>query len=243
MTEGSAEPLLRRSVARSRRRLVLTLRRAGKPSRGGLVLRALPLVLLASACSIGSEELSVTPVTVHASARQSSAGELTAQARRALTDAIVATGADYRFETTVTVGDHVTAHVTGTVSGNAARMRAAPEDAFTDYVRTRNGAWVVASSAGRAMGESAGEVAPLEVLLAPEAVDVHRADGARDVVLRAVYPGSAVGAPAEERVEVDVTIRSGIVHRVAYEVPAGGETAQVVTVIEAQRREQIPVGG
>ena len=225
----------------SRERLI----RAGKPSWGGLASRALPIALLVAGCSLGSSELSVTPVTVPSrpaaptidggstSGPETSGGVAFVDGRDRLDDALDATGGEYRYETIVTIGDAVTMQVSGSVSGIIRIATITTGGSVTEYVTTDGGEWISGPTDADMLDHAllAGHP-PLEALIGPQWVGPDPGiDDEDDVVLSAVYSGDSVGIPDVATVEVQVTIRDGVVHQVEYEIPAGEATADVVTVI------------
>lgn len=208
--------------------------RARKPSWGGLTVGALPIAflmcaLLMSGCSVGTGELSVTPVSMR---EHSTRPGSEADARRALDQALAATGGEYRYETTVTIDHAVTTRVSGAVSGVAQKSTIKSGGSVVEYLRTANGDWVMGPADGwvGAGVHPNGEVL-LEALARPDAVGVSVGGAGNQLVLDVVYGGESVGAPDVDAVEVRVTISDGVVSHVSYVVPVGGSTAEVVTVI------------
>jgi hypothetical protein len=210
--------------------------RAGKPSWGGLVMRALPIVLLAGGCSLGAVDVGVTPVTIRPLPPIEIGAEavpvaIDADARRELTNALEATRIAYEFETTITVDDTVTMFATGAVSGVMQQSRVVTTGSVVEYMRTDDGRWIMGPG-DRLLAADRGLVgeAPLDGLTLSDAVAVDQR-GDDGTVLHAVYEGGAVGAPGVEEVEVQVTIRDGRVRRVHFHVPVGESTAEVITLI------------
>ena len=186
-------------------RRVRMVRRAGKPSWGGLLLRALPIALLLAGCGAESSERTINAVTIRSLPPVTTSAEFTdIEARLALSAAVEATVREHYFVTTVSVDDEIT-------------------DTFVGTGAQQNVPWYLSD------GGPDGAL-PLDALLDPMAVVVN--EGATGpTIYSAVYDGAAVGVPDVDEVEVRVTIQDGKVTQVDYEMPVDGKTAEVVTVV------------
>lgn len=210
--------------------------RAGKPSWGGLLVRALPILLLATGCSIGTTDVGVVPVTIRTLPPLDVEANLTEQPsdpRAELIAALSATQGSYGYETTVMIDGSVMMLVTGEVTGAVEESRVARGESVLEYRRTADGHWVLGpADQFLPIDRITTGTAPLDGLAGSAALNVDH-DGDDDSVLQAVYSGGAIGVPEVDEVSVRVTIRNGMVSRVRYDVPVEGVTARVVTVISA----------
>ncbi|MDJ0961167.1 MAG: hypothetical protein QNJ88_10935 [Acidimicrobiia bacterium] len=235
------------AVASSPRLWLHRRSRAGKPSWGGLVVRALPILLLTTACSIGTDDVGVVPVTIRTLPPVDVEAELAGLdsdpvARAELISALQATGRAYAYETTVMFDDSVMMMVTGTVAGTAEQLRVARGGSVVEYLRSADGHWVLGPGDRRLpVDRIAAGTAPLDGLVETTALVVGH-DLLDSSILEAVYAGGAVGVPEVDEVAVRLTIRNGLVSRVRYEVPVEGVTAQVVTVISSSQDERYGAG-
>jgi hypothetical protein len=187
------------------------------------------VTMLAASCSSGDDGFTLSPVSVRAPSGVDRSPPV--DARQALVAAIGATQSDYRYQTTVTVGDAITTEVVGSVAGGARQSTITSDGRVVEYLQTGYSRWVMGPTDRWVITRDDPDASPpLDALAGPAAVGVDLAAGG-DLVVDATYPGEALGVPGVDQVEVEVVISDGLVSNVRYEVPAGERTAEVVTVI------------
>lgn len=203
---------------------------------------ALPLLLLAAACTAGQTQASPTTTTATVTTQPPPRPVETTvpstlpdvDVAAVLGDAIAATGDRYRYASTVEAGDEVLASIEGRVAGSGFDALIDAGDVPVEYRRTDEGEWV-----RQGEGEwspldpgPAPAAPPLLSLAAPIAGALISDEGAT-VVVDAVFSGTDLGASTEQ-VTVRITITDGVVRMIGYTTTLGegaGDTVTVATVI------------
>jgi len=206
---------------------------------GGCVKRILPflLVLMLSACGTDAGGSSTTSPTTSVpttttgdesttSAPVTSTTAAPIDAASALSDALVATGDNYRFVSTITVDETVVTTIVGVVDGSSVQADITTGETTLSYIRTGEGEWTRETDDDWVQLEGAPPVEqPLTPLNGPQEVELVEDNGESLFVTGRL--GEAAGSAAG--VGFSATIAEGLVTEIAYQAETGGQTATVTT--------------
>jgi hypothetical protein len=208
--------------------------------RGGPIARALPLVvvltLAACATDADAQATSTTSLTSTGATTIIQEGTPTTAAPSTTTlpldpmvtvsEALEASGANYRFTSVVLVGEDTLTSIGGVVDGNSVSAQIETGASELSYVRTADGEWVTGPEGEWVILEGEPPVSPpLGAMTDAGQLTLESGDAQRGVFTGVL--GAAAG-PAQG-VPFSLTIDGGVVSEIRYEVDTGGETAQVIT--------------
>jgi hypothetical protein len=184
------------------------------------------LIMSASACGDDAAGPSTTSSIPASSTTPGRPGD--GQAAAALANAIDAVGDEYAFTSTVTAEGDLVTQVDGTLSGDTGLYVVQSGGATLEYLISPDGRWVREPQADWVRLPGAAPVgAPLAVLATPISVEVAQPDDPSR--LRATYEGASLGF-GEGAVEVEITIRSGMLAEIEYVVSLGEGQGSVIVV-------------
>ncbi len=203
--------------------------------------RILPFLLLALAgCGVDGDAGDTTLPTTSAPTTTAVVEESTTttdatttttapiDAASALGDAVAATGRNYRFVSTVTVGEAVVTTIDGLVDGSSVQADITTGETTVSYIRTADGEWTRETDGDWVQLEGTPPVEPpLAPMGDPQDVTLIGADGQTLLVTGRL--GETAGAAAG--VEFSASITDGLISEIAYQAETGGQSAAVATTL------------
>ena len=177
-----------------------------------------------------------TPTRAPAAAAPGGSPEISATER--LVAALEPLRSGYTFETTLTIGQQVAAHVKGRRFGEGSELAVQSGGASITYRLLPPASWV--RQAGGDWIEAQGTVPgghPLAALMAPQAATA-LPGGPAGRILRVSYPPAALGLPGADPVPVTVTIVAGGLVWVTYTASLGGRETVSKTVLTPQPTQE-----
>ncbi len=208
----------------------------------GAALLVLGLLLAACGGATGPSRTGSGTTATQAPTRAPAAGAPGAALGISATERLVAAleplRSGYTFETTVTIGQQVAAHVKGRRFGEGSELAVESGGASITYrllppaswVRQPGGDWVEAD--GTVPGGD-----PLAALMAPQAATA-LPGGPSGRILRVSYAPAALGLPGVNPVPVTVTIVAGGPVWVTYTASLGGRETVSTTVLTPQPTQE-----
>ncbi len=142
--------------------------------------------------------------------------------------ALAATSPNYRFESTVMIGDQVITSIQGVVDGESVAATITAGTSDVSYVRTPEGEWVTGPDDEWSVLEGEAPAgAPLAGLTDATDLALDSTD-AGDLAILATL-GPAAGPAAGTR--VTIIMNGGLVTEIRYQAQSGADLAQVTTTI------------
>jgi hypothetical protein len=143
-----------------------------------------------------------------------------------VTEALAASGANYRFTSMVLVGEQTLTSITGHVDGTSVAAQIETGATELSYVRTAEGEWVTGPDGEWVILEGEPPVtAPLGALADAGQLTLESGGADQGVFIGVLGPA----AGAAQGVSFSLTVEGGVVTEIRYEVDTGGEIAQVIT--------------
>jgi hypothetical protein len=202
--------------------------------------RILPIVFVVlAACTTSGGGTTSVPGTIattttstidRASSTTIAATTTTAPVDPALvvSESLAASSANYRFTSVVLVGEQTLTTITGAVDGSSVAAEVVTGSGEVSYIRTPDGEWVTGPDGEWVELEGEPPVAPpLGALVDAGNLVLESGDGTRGVFTGTL--GSAAGEA--QGLGFSLTVESGLVTEVRYQVDTGGEMAQVITTL------------
>ncbi len=199
--------------------------------------RVIPVLLLvaATACAGGAQDPPTTqvdttaPSTTSTSTTSTTLGPTTTtiDAQSTLVDALDATTASYRFESTFDVDGETLTTIGGVVDNGSIAAEIATGTGKVSYVRTADGEWITNAEGTWVELDGEAPVAPpLSSLGDPTSLAAAPSDAGTEVTgVLGASAGTAAG------IAFTATIADGLVARIVYQAPVQGGTALVTTTI------------
>jgi hypothetical protein len=145
-----------------------------------------------------------------------------------VSESLAASSANYRFTSVVLVGEQTLTTITGAVDGNSVAADVVTGSGEVSYIRTPEGEWVTGPDGEWVELEGEPPVAPpLGALVDAGNLVLESGDGTRGVFTGTLGPA----AGEAQGLGFSLTVESGLVTEVRYQVDTGGETAQVITTL------------
>jgi hypothetical protein len=145
-----------------------------------------------------------------------------------VSESLSASSSNYRFTSVVLVGEQTLTSISGIVDGNSVAAEIATGATEVSYIRTPGGEWVTTADGEWVALEGEPPVAPPLAALVDAGDLVLESGDATQGVFTGVL-GAAAG-PAQG-IPFSLTVESGVVSEIRYQVDTGGELAQVITTL------------
>ena len=145
-----------------------------------------------------------------------------------VSESLAASSANYRFTSVVLVGEQTLTTISGAVDGGSVAADVVTGSGEVSYVRTPDGEWVTGPDGEWVELEGEPPVAPpLGALVDAGNLVLESGDGTRGVFTGTLGPA----AGEAQGLGFSLTVESGLVTEVRYQVDTGGEMAQVITTL------------
>lgn len=138
-------------------------------------------------------------------------------------------GTRYEFESTVSVDEEPLTRVSGRIYDDTSQFLVEAGGAEVEYIMSPQGQWVREPEGEWIELKASPPVEdPLGALAQPISVELIQA-GDDETVIRAIYPGPALGFTETDRVDVQLVVTDGRIASLEYTADIGGREATVVT--------------
>jgi hypothetical protein len=145
-----------------------------------------------------------------------------------LSQALDGLTASYHFDSTVTVNGAVALTADGDRIGDGSRLTLTSNDGNASYVITTDGSWVMLPGGDwQPLTTGPANTDPIAALRSPSGVQSKGGD-ATSSALSVAVPPAALGITGDGPVQLDVTIKSGVLSTVTYATTVSGAPATVV---------------
>lgn len=189
----------------------------------------LPLLLVVAACSAEgavSSTASGADTTPKDTTTTAPAATTTLVPEDVFRNGLAASSSNYRFESTVAVGDQVITSITGVVDDDSIAADITAGDTVVSYVRTSEGEWLTDTEGEWVEVDGEPPAAPPLALLA-DASSFEEVAGEQGTTTLTGTMGEAAGAAAG--IPFTVTVTSGLITQIQYQAETEGGTAVVTT--------------